>query len=224
MNRNIVAVAAMLVTGTLLVAALVAGSSLPADARLPVHWGIDGMPDRFAPKWQALLLPVAITAGVSALFYWLPVLEPRREGLERSRGLYLAVWIGALGIGCVVQVAVLAAGLGWQIRVEQLMTGALGAMLVLIGNQLGKSRSMYLMGVRTPWTLASEEVWIKTHRLAGKLFVAGGVLLVLAALVPLPQGSAARLVLAVVVVIATVPVFYSLMLWRRESVPGESSE
>ncbi|HMC92889.1 MAG TPA: SdpI family protein, partial [Allosphingosinicella sp.] len=40
----------------------------------------------------------------------------------------------------------------------------IGAMFVLIGNQLGKSRSMYLVGIRTPWTLASEEVWIRTHR------------------------------------------------------------
>ena len=65
-------------------------------------------------------------------------------------------------------------------------------MLVPIGNQLGKSRSMYLIGLRTPWTLASEEVWIKTHRLAGKLMIAGGLIAIAAAALALPPACSRR--------------------------------
>ena len=96
------------------------------------------------------------------------------------------------------------------------MLVSVGLMFVLIGNQLGKSRSMYLVGIRTPWTLASEEVWIKTHRLGGKLMVLGGLLLALFAFLPLPSGLFATLFGGIVAIVVIVPIVYSYLLWRRE--------
>lgn len=216
MNRNSVGLASLLVVATLGAAAVIGGMAMPDGIQLPIHWGISGEPDRFADKWTALLLPVALTAGVSLLFYFLPSMEPRREGLARSQGLYLWGWIAILMIGAVIQLALLSTGLGWGIPVNHLIVGAIGVMLVLIGNQLGKSRSMYLIGLRTPWTLASEEVWIKTHRLCGKLMVLGGAAMVIAALLPLPSGLLATVGILVIVVAAGVPILYSFIAWRRE--------
>ncbi|MEJ7776688.1 MAG: SdpI family protein [Sphingomicrobium sp.] len=96
-------------------------------------------------------------------------------------------------------------------------------MFVLIGNQLGKSRSMYLIGIRTPWTLASEEVWIKTHRLAGKLMVAGGLLLIVAAFLPLPPALVAAATVGIIAIAVGVPLVYSFLLWRRERHGDQSS-
>ena len=216
MNRNSVGLASLLVVATLGAAAVIGGMAMPDGLQLPTHWGINGEPDSFADKWTALLMPVALVGGVSLLFYFLPSLEPRREGLARSQGLYLSGWIALLMIGAVIQLALLSTGLGWGIPVNHLIVGAIGVMLVLIGNQLGKSRSMYLIGLRTPWTLASEEVWIKTHRLCGKLMVIGGIAMVIAALLPLPSGLLATVGLVVIVVAAGVPILYSFIAWRRE--------
>jgi uncharacterized membrane protein len=96
-------------------------------------------------------------------------------------------------------------------------------MLMLIGNQLGKSRSMYLMGIRTPWTLASEDVWIKTHRLCGKLMVAGGLLMLVTALLPVPSGVLATVSAVVILVSAGVPILYSFFAWRREGRADQAS-
>ena len=216
MTRNSVGLASLLVVATLAAAAVIGGMAMPDGIQLPTHWGISGEPDAFADKWTALLLPVALVAGVSLLFYFLPSLEPRREGLARSQGLYLWGWIAILMVGAVIQLALLSTGLGWGIPVNHLIVGAIGVMLVLIGNQLGKSRSMYLIGLRTPWTLASEEVWIKTHRLCGKLMVAGGIAMVIASLLPLPSGLLATVALLVIVIAAGVPILYSFVAWRRE--------
>ena len=216
MTRNSVALASVLVVTTIVAAAVVAGAQLPADLRLPTHWGINGEPDAFADKWTALLAPAAITAAVSLLFYFLPALEPRREGLERSQGLYLWGWVALLMVGAVIELALLSIGFGWGIPVNHLIFGSIGVMLVLIGNQLGKSRSMYLIGLRTPWTLASEEVWIKTHRLCGKLMVVGGLVMAGAALLPLPSGLLATIAIGVIAVSAGVPILYSFVAWRRE--------
>lgn len=216
MTKRTVGYAALLATLTLLAASLIAGSMLPAEMQLPVHWGLAGEADGFAGKWVALLAPPAVIAGVSLLFQFLPALEPRRDGLARSQGLYLYGWLSLLVIGAAIQLAVLSAAFGWGIAVPQLMAGAVGVMLLLIGNQLGKSRSMYLMGVRTPWTLASEEVWIKTHRLCGKLMVLGGLALVIAALLPLAPAVLGGVLIAVIVIATGVPVLYSFIAWRRE--------
>ncbi|HEX8625228.1 MAG TPA: SdpI family protein [Allosphingosinicella sp.] len=215
MNRTTLTMAAALVIATMAVAALAVGSSTPANLELPVHWGLNGEPDRFAGKWEALLTVPALTAAVSLLFYFIPAIEPRREGLARSQGLYLWGWVAILLMGSVIQLATASLALGWPIHAYNLIAGGLGASLILIGNQLGKSRSMYLIGLRTPWTLASEDVWVRTHRLAGKLVVAGGALIVVAAAL-LPSGPLAAIILAVVGVAAGIPIVYSLLLWRRE--------
>ncbi|HEX8216485.1 MAG TPA: SdpI family protein [Allosphingosinicella sp.] len=223
MTRNTLALSSVFVVATMLVVSLAVGSGLPPDLRLPTHWGLSGEPDSFASKWVALLIPAGVTAAVSLLFHVLPALEPRREGLERSQGLYLWGWAALLGMGSAIELAVVSTALDWDLRANSLIVGATGLMLVLIGNQLGKSRSMYLIGLRTPWTLASEDVWIKTHRLGGKLMVGGGFALVAAALVPLPSGLMATVVVAVIAVAAGVPIVYSFLLWRREQDSGQPS-
>lgn len=224
MNRQILAVASALVVATLAAAAVVVAASLPADVALPVHWGLDGAPDRYSDKWTALLLPPVLAAAVSALFYVLPALEPRRQGLERSQGLYLWGWTALLFVACVIELAVVAVALRWPVDGNGLVVGGIGIALVIIGNQLGKSRSMYMIGLRTPWTLASEEVWVKTHRLAGKLMVAAGLLVALAAMLPLRPERLGTLFLAAVAVAAGVPILYSYWLWRREGRAAQPSE
>jgi uncharacterized membrane protein len=222
MNRKLMAAASAGLVALMLAASLWAGSNLPADMRLPIHWGLDGQPDGWAGKWEALLLPPGMAAALSLLFYALPALEPRKEGLARSGGLYLWGWAAILLMSLVIEVAVLSPALGWGIAVDRLIVGGLGVMLALIGNQLGKSRSMYMIGLRTPWTLASEEVWIRTHRLAGKLMVLAGAVILVAALVALPPGVLAAVTLVALLISAGVPIVWSWMLWRREGRPSDA--
>jgi uncharacterized membrane protein len=221
MTRTNIGLAAVLMVATLAAVSTAVAFGLPDDAQLPVHWGMNGEPDRFAGKWTALLMPPLMVAGVSLLFYFLPALEPRKEGLERSQGLYLWGWIALLLVGAAIELATVSVALDWGLPVHRVVTGAVGATLVLIGNQLGKSRSMYMIGVRTPWTLASEDVWIRTHRLAGKMMVLAGLATVAAALLPLPPAVLMQAMLAMVVAAAIVPVVYSYLLWRRERQASE---
>lgn len=216
MTRNLLAAASAALVAAMLVVSIGVGIQLPGELRLPTHWNLAGEPDSFAPKWVALLLSPAMTAAVSALFHFLPSIEPLERGLERSRGLYLTGWAAILLVGAVIEFTVVASGLGWRVPFNQLIVATLGLVLLVIGNQLGKSRRMFLIGLRTPWTLASEEVWIRTHRVAGKLMVLGGLAMIAAALLPLPSGLLGSTVLAVLIVAAGVPIVYSFLLWRRE--------
>lgn len=223
MTRKTLLIASIIIVAALLTAGAFVGLSIPGDVRLPTHWGLNGEPDRFADKWTALLIPGALVGCLSILLYFLPALEPRRQGFQRSQGLYLWTWAALLIFGVAMQLAVVGVALGWTVHGTSFVFAGLGAMLVLIGNQLGKSRSMYLIGIRTPWTLASEEVWMKTHRLAGKLMVGGGLLLAGAAFLPLPSGVIATIMLVVVAGAVLVPAIYSFVLWRGEQRDDQAS-
>lgn len=216
MTRKALAIASFGLVAAMIALSVAVGARLAGDIDLPIHWNIAGEADRFAPKWVALLMPAGVTAAVSTLFYALPSIEPRRTGLERSQGLYLWGWASLLFVGAILQFVTVATALSWDVRVDRLIVAAVGVIFVTIGNQLGKSRSMYLIGLRTPWTLASEEVWIKTHRLAGKLMVGAGIVAVAAALSPLAGARLMTLLLAAVLAAALVPAAYSYVLWRRE--------
>ncbi len=195
---------------------------LPADALLPTHWGFTGEADRFAGKWQALTMMPVFAGLIALLFHSLPRLEPLREGLERSQGFYLSSWAGMLILFALLQTGIVGIALGWPLSVPRLATGGLGLCLALMGNQFGKSRRMYLGGIRTPWTLASENVWIKTHRLGGKLFVAAGLIMAAAALSPLRDQTRLLVLVVAVLVSVTVPTVYSFVAWRKEQGDGAS--
>src|SRR5262249_7907750 len=99
-----------------------------------------------------------------------------------------------------------------SIDVGRWMIGGIMVVLGLLGNVLGKVRRNFYLGVRTPWTLASERVWIETHRLAAWVMVAASILglIALVARVPLIV-----IFVAYMVAIAAVPVGYSWWLYRR---------
>jgi uncharacterized membrane protein len=128
----------------------------------------------------------------------------------------IAAWAGILLVMIIVELMEVAGALHWSLPVQSFMLAGVGLMFVLIGNQLGKSRSMFLVGIRTPWTLSSEEVWIKTHRLGGKLTMAAGLIMIVAAFLPVPGWAVPMLVVGLTVVMAGIPVVYSFILYRRE--------
>ena len=224
MSRNILAGLSVLLAAGMAAIGIIVALRAPAGLQLPIHWGLTGEPDGYASKWVALLSPAGVVAATGLFFWFLPALEPRGRNLERSQGLYLAGWAALLIVMVAMEVVSLSAALHWSLRVFAIMTAAIGLTFVVIGNQLGKSRSMYLIGIRTPWTLASEEVWIKTHRLGGKLMVGGGLLLLVAAFLPIPSGLLATTFAAAIALMVGVPVVYSYVLWRRERSPVQSSE
>jgi uncharacterized membrane protein len=201
---------------------------LPDDAQLPIHWGVDGRPDGFAPKSIALVVFPALGILLASLFAGLPAIEPRRAHLERSVKPYRAVWIGALALLLLLHAAAVAAGLGIAVDMGRVFSAGLGGLLVATGNWLPKARSNFILGVRTPWTLSSERSWSVTHRLAGHGFVLVGlVLIALAALgAPGPLRVAVLIVGLPVLVAALLVISYRV--WQsdpdRMPFPRETGE
>jgi uncharacterized membrane protein len=209
-----------LLIANLLLAAAMAGFGWWAASRaapgtqLPIHWNAAGVADRFAPATTALLWPAAMSVLIGLLMAAIPRMEPLQDKLEASAPVLRASWIGVMGLMVYVQVMIAAPALGWRIGPDLLLAGV-GILLVMIGNALPKSRPSFFVGIRTPWTLTDTDNWIATHRLGGKLMMAAGVVMVLAALVPLAPAWRMTAMIAPVVAASVVPVAYSWWLWRN---------
>jgi uncharacterized membrane protein len=100
------------------------------------------------------------------------------------------------------------------VRVDVVVPLAVGVMFLVIGNYLPVLRSNWFVGVRTPWTLSSEESWRRTHRLAGRLFMLSGAAVVLITVVDSHWGITA--ILATCVGSAAISIVYSYVVWRRD--------
>lgn len=191
-------------------------AGLEHGAELPIHWNLTGGADRFAPALTALLLPAGVSVMIGALFAAIPRMEPLQERLEASAPLLRSVWIGTMLLMVYLQFMIAAPALGWTLGPDLLQVG-LGALLVMIGNSLPKSRPSFFVGIRTPWTLANTDNWIATHRLGGKVMMGAGCLIVAAGLSPLQSSWRAAAMIALIGCAAMVPVFYSWWLWRHRS-------
>ena len=189
--------------------------ALALYARLPdrvaTHWNGRGVADGFLPKpWGALILPL-VMASVWLLLWLIPRVSPRGYGLERSHRAYAIVQAAIMAFLFVVTVMALLAATGAPVSIARVIPAAVGALFMVLGNFLPKFTRNFFVGVRTPWTLASDEVWLRTHRLAGALFVAAGLLIVSSSLI----GAGMIAILPAVGAVALAPVIYSFVIYRR---------
>ena len=175
---------------------------IPTGARLPVHWGVDGQPDSYGSKLEALFLVPLITALLVPIFYYLPNIDPRRLNLAQSIKAFRITWGGLLLVMAVVDI-----GLIVPIMV--------GVMFVAIGNYMGKIRSNYMFGIRTPWTLTSELSWNKTHRLGGKIFMLIGVFLMVTGFLT-PQAWWFYVLIGSILLMVVFLFAYSYLVWKQD--------
>jgi uncharacterized membrane protein len=149
-----------------------------SGAPIPIHWTLDGrVSDYQSPALVLFLLP-AVTAVVSLVFAVLPRTAPGGGGLDRSVRPYAVVWLGVIGLMAVLHLTLVGNALGAPFDVVRVTVIASGEFLALVGNYLPKVRYNSLFGVRTPWTLASERVWDRSNRVAGRWLMVAGLIAV----------------------------------------------
>lgn len=203
-------VISLLLLAVAIIIAVASYGALPDP--IPTHWNAAGEIDGWMAKpWGAIVLPL-IMAAVWLMFEILSFISPKGFKLNEfigTVGVLMSIMVGFLLLIYAAQIAI---ALGYSLPMSTVVISAVGLLFVLMGNYFGKLRKNFFIGIRTPWTLANEEVWYRTHRLAGKLFVAAGVLLLIT---PWLVSQTTYLVLPVVILAALIPVAYSLWLYKK---------
>lgn len=181
--------------------------------RVPIHFNMDGDVDGWTTKGVGLFLNPLLMLAIFALFEVLPHASPRGYEISANTRAYAAIELVTIAFMLAVQGFILATALGRRVPVGALAPFAVGVLLVVIGNYLGKVSRNFFVGIRTPWTLANEDVWYRTHRLGGRLFVIAGLLVMIAA--PFGGRAAVVMMLTVVGAVAAITIAYSWIIYRR---------
>jgi uncharacterized membrane protein len=202
---------------------------------LPVHWNAEGKVDRDVPLAEAavyVFLTPALQGVVLALTFALPWLSPRKFDVNRFRPTFHYVMFLVSALFAYLNVAILINCLKdppFRLDIGTLIMGGMFLFFALMGNVMGKVKPNFYVGVRTPWTIASEAVWVGTHRLAAWLWTAGAlvglVLVVVAAVIQtalqiaMPWFFIPLFVGFMILVLFPVP--YSLYLYKRLEKEGK---
>jgi uncharacterized membrane protein len=182
--------------------------------KVPIHWNFKGEVNGWgSPATAAFAIP-AMLVGMYFLFLFIPYLDPRKERYVQFSKPYHFFKAGITTVLAVIYFIASLNGLGYNISVAFWTPIFIGILFIVLGNYMGKIKSNWFVGVRTPWTLSSEENWNKTNRMSGKMFVLSGLIFILMPTFPVTWQAWLFGLIMIVLVFGTFG--YSLLLYLKE--------
>lgn len=176
------------------------------------HWTAEGIPDGSMPRlWGIVMMPLILAFTLSVLAT-IPHIDPLRSNIAEFRKQYDIFVLLLAGMLTFVQLAVLAINLGADFNISSVILPLVGVLFFCLGSFLPETRRNWFIGIRTPWTISSDEVWRRTHALGGWLFKLLGLLAILTMLVP---GYIVPVFIAPLVVAVLGLVVYSYVVYRE---------
>lgn len=182
---------------------------LPAS--LPSHFGLDGQADGFSSKLEVVFLIPLLMLGLHFFAVVVTSLDPKASHVSPKMKT-LIYWLVPL-ISGLVQLSIYGAAFGLIGNSTRIGLMMVGIVFLVVGNYLPKTKQNYTVGIRLPWTLDSEENWNKTHRLAGRLWVLGGLIILVNGFL---SWAVFYVFFGVLLVMVLVPIFYSYWISRGQ--------
>ena len=209
-TRTTIIVSLIAISAAILVS-LIAYPSLPEMAAS--HWNAAGQVDDYMPRfWAAFLMPL-VSVGLLLLFLVIPAIDPLKANIAKFRSYYNAFITLIIVFMLFIHGVTLAWNLGYnQFNIGNAIIPAVGLIFVFAGVMMMKAKRNFFIGIRTPWTLSNDMVWDETHKLGGRLFVAAGIITLLATFL---GENSFWVILPVALLAGFIPVVYSYILWRR---------
>lgn len=155
--------------------------------KVPSHWNVKGEVDQYSSRfWGAFGIPMMISLIYLGLLY-MPYIDPKRQNYVKFESTYRLIRFLFVIVFAVLQIILLTVIIsGRDYLVSKLIPSLIGIMFIIMGNYLPRVKHNWFVGIKTPWTLSNEEVWKRTHRFSGYLFVIGGLIMFLAGFLPSP--------------------------------------
>ncbi len=151
---------------------------------MATHWDLDGNVNGYSSPVVGVFLLPAMTLGIYLLFLLIPKIAVYRKNIMSFYDYYSAFMAGIVGFMAVVYASMLLLNLGYSINLNYIVLPATGLLFYGISFLLEKSKKNFFIGIRTPWTLSSDKVWEKTHKLGAKMFRMFGVLAFVSVIIP----------------------------------------
>ena len=178
--------------------------------QVPIHFDFSGNPDNYASKTFAVFFLPLLMAAMNLLCHW--AMRKEKKAMEASPAPLLLITGWIIPVLCNLLMPVtLFMGMGKQLPIVTICSLICGLTFIIIGNYLPKCKPNRYMGIKLPWTFASEENWRRTHRFGGFVWVAAGICTLLAGMFAQEWLMFASLLAAILL-----PTVYSWQLSRKQ--------
>lgn len=169
-------IATCVVAGVLFAASAVLWNQFPDNDQFPVHFGIDGQPNRYGSKIEALLYVPAMTLFIGIIFSLAPLLKGRsREEIAKcARWPFLTILGSFLLLMASVHALLLATYLHISVDISVCVLSLVSLQFIAMGLILQAVPYKHYMGINFCAKLESEEAWRKIHKAFGLSFAAAG--------------------------------------------------
>ena len=181
--------------------------------QVPMHWNVYGEIDGYGGRFTgAFAIPLLTLVSYIAMVF-APRIDPKKKNYAKFTGAYNAFMTAFVLFMLALYATVLLATFGYPLDIGRITQMGVGLLFIVMGNYLTRVRHNYFFGIKTPWTLADETVWRKTHRFGGSLFVVAG-LLSIASMVTWPE---ARFMITIGSAIGAslISIVYSYLVFRK---------
>lgn len=184
--------------------------------QVPLNWGVDGT---ISYGGRAILWGLAvINPLIVLLMTFAPRVDPRKENYQKFKGPYSALCLAVVLLMDAVMLITLAESLRpGTVNVYVMVQLMVAVLMMVIGNMMPKFRQTWFCGIKNAWTLSSERVWTRTHRLGGRLYFAAGAAMVVGAFFPPRVGFVLMVTVTVAVTLVATVMSY---VWFRQEQAG----
>lgn len=180
---------------------------------IATHWNGNGEVDGHMNKELGLFLIPGMLIGLVLLFKVIPKIDPLKENIEKFKQHYEGLIVVITAFMLFVHLQIVLWNIGIQISPNSTMPIGIGLLFLYLGFILDKTKRNWFIGIRTPWTLSSDSVWDKTHKIGAKLFKVAGVIALLGILF---KEYSVYLIVGPALLIAGYTIVYSYLEHKKE--------
>ena len=186
-------------------------NSLPE--KVPIHWNYKGEIDDWETKYSLIGVLFLLPVFTYVLMLVIPKIDPKKR-VELMGGKYYQIKFMLVIFMSVLALFIIHSSNSQTLSSPSIVFVLVGLLFMALGNYFKVIKQNYFLGIKTPWTLESEEVWKLTHILAGKLWIVGGLLIVIFSLV-LPEDINFYIFMTITAIISIVPIVYSYFIFKE---------
>jgi uncharacterized membrane protein len=182
-------------------------------AKVPIHWNYKGEIDNWGTKYALIGIVFLLPVFTYFLLLLIPRIDPKKR-VELMGGKYHQLKFVLVAFMSVLSLFIIHSSNSQTLSSPSLVLALSGLLFMALGNYFKVIKQNYFLGIKTPWTLENEEVWKLTHIYAAKLWVAGGLLIVIFSLT-LQENINFYIFMSITAIITILPIVYSYLKFRE---------
>ena len=186
--------------------------------RVPMRWNLEGEIDRYGDKIELIVIPLLLPLLVYLIFLVAPRIDPKNK-LRKMGNKLQSIKFVLTTLMSALALFIIYSAKNQALTNPNSIILLVGILYIIFGNYFKTIKPNYFIGIRTPWTLESEKVWTETHKLSGKMWFLGGIVVLIASLI-LNKPSNFIIFLIITGVITVIPIIYSYIIFKKEKKNG----